>query len=536
MRSHNNRIGSRVSIYVIIALALTTFLSCYPLLDCGFVNYDDPFYVTSNSHVLSGLSPDSIRWAFGTFFNYNWHPVTWLSHMLDVQLAGPNPVWHHLVNLLLHIANSVLLFLILKRMTGAILESACVAALFALHPLHVESIAWVSERKDVLSTFFGFLAMAAYGQYAQSRTIGAYALCLLFFAVGLMAKPMLVTLPFVLLLLDYWPLGRMDREGSNGNDRKKILLHLVMEKIPLLLPALFSAVITWLAQQKGGAMSTDAPALINAGNAVISYAVYIRKMFLPIGLTVFYPFDATTVSAGPVITALAVIIGISAFVAASAKLRPWLVTGWLWYLVTLVPVIGFMRIGQHALADRYTYIPLIGLFIMAVWGASEVAQRLRVPQTVQIAVTATILATCSMLTYHQAGFWKDSVTLFSHALSVTDNNWLAHKNLAAALANRGDLEGALQHETEALRIRPDAGEFVSQGWLYLQLGRYPQAVAACENALAIAPDNDKARYLRGLAFVALKDYQAARREYDMLEKIHSPFAAQLRERVNSEGQ
>ncbi len=524
MRHLDHRTGdSAASIYVIIALTLTTFLSCYPLLDCGFVNYDDPFYVTANNHVLSGLSPDSIRWAFGTFFNYNWHPATWLSHMLDVQLAGLNPAWHHLTSLLLHIANSGILFLILKRITGATAKSACVAALFALHPLHVESIAWVSERKDVLSTFFGFLAVAAYVLYAQSRRIRAYALCLLFFTIGLMAKPMLVTLPLVLLLLDYWPLWRIDNRAG--------LVKLVREKIPLFLPALISTVITWLAQQRGGAMPGDGFALINAGNAMISYAVYIKKMFLPIGLSVFYPFDIAAVSTGAVVTAIAVISGISVLVAVSAKQRPWLVTGWLWYIVTLLPVIGFIRVGQQALADRYTYIPLTGLFIIIVWGASEAAERLRVPRSVQIAVMAVILAGCSLLTYRQAGFWKDSITLFSHALTVTDSNWLAHKNLAAALAKRGDLEGALQHETETLRIRADAGEYVSQGWLYLQLGRYPQAMASCSNALAIAPDNDKARYLLGLAFVALKDYRAAVREYELLKRSNSSYAVQLQEKL-----
>lgn len=511
-----------IPISIVAGLSLLAFLAYLPVLGAGFINYDDPFYVTANSRVLPGLSPESIRWAFSTFYNYNWHPVTWLSHMLDVQLFGLNPAWHHLVNLLLHIANSTLLFLLLQRMTNAVWKSACVAALFALHPLHVESVAWISERKDLLSTMFGFLAISAYVEFARSRKAGAYALCALLFGIGLMAKPMLITLPFVLLLLDYWPLGRLGRD--NGGEP---LPRLLLEKLPLAGLSLISVAITFLAQKQGGAMPGGSSIPANAGNAVISYAAYIMKMFRPAGLAVFYPFDPAAISAGRVALSLALILLISVLTIRAARQRPWLGVGWLWYLGTLVPVIGFIRIGQQAMADRYTYVPLIGLFIMVVWGGAELAERTPMPRTASAAVMATVLALCALLTYQQAGVWRDSATLFSHALEVTDNNWLAHRNLGNALANRGEFELALGHVSESLRIRPEAPEYVSQGWLYLKLRQPALALEAGRKALAMAPESDKAHFILGLAAISLNDYRAAQSELESLRGLNSPYAAQL---------
>jgi tetratricopeptide (TPR) repeat protein len=398
----------------------------------------------------------------------------------------------------------------------------------------VESVAWVSERKDLLSTMFGLLAISAYVEYARSRKAGTYALCLMLFGVGLMAKPMLITLPFVLLPLDYWPLQRM-RRAETDIPQGAQTPHLLLEKLPLAGLSLMSVVITYLAQKQGGAMPADSSVLANAGNAVISYAAYILKMFWPARLAVFYPFDPAAITAGRVALSLGFITAITAGAIRAARSRPWLAVGWLWYLGTLVPVIGFIRIGQQALSDRYTYIPLIGLFIMAIWGMAELAELLRMPRSAQAAIMIAILAACSLLTFRQAGTWHDSTTLFSRALDVTDNNWLAHKNLASALANRGEFDQALRHVSESLRIKPDAPEYVSQGWLSLKLGQPALALESSQKALAMEPGNAKAHFMLGLASITLKDYRSALAELETLKGLNSPYAAQLLDSLNAAG-
>ncbi len=344
----------------------------WQVLDCGFVNYDDITYVGS-PHVQSGLTVDNIKWAFKAIHCGNWHPLTSISHMLDCQIYGLNPRWHHLTNLLLHIANTVLLFLVLVRMTGLPWRSAFVAGLFAVHPLHVESVAWVAERKDVLSTFFWMLTMYAYVRYVEHPRLTSYAPVLVFLALGLMAKPMLVTLPFVLLLLDYWPLGRF----ASGKKQAWPGWRLILEKAPLYMLAAASSVVTYLVQQKGGAMISFAQASFSAraANAVLSYGKYLWKTIWPTGLAVFYPYPADPAAAWKVGGTALVLVCISALVIFAARRRPYLATGWLWYLGTLVPVIGLVQVGEQAMADRYTYIPLIGLFIMVAWDVPELSWR-----------------------------------------------------------------------------------------------------------------------------------------------------------------
>ncbi len=525
--------------YGIGAFSVLIILVYYPVLSSSFINYDDPSYVTGNGHVTGGLSLASIAWAFSTFYSYNWHPLTWISHMLDVQLFGLNPAGHHLTSLLLHVGNSAVLFILLKSLTGSVGRSACVAALFALHPLHVESVAWVSERKDVLSTLFGFLAMLAYGKYVRTRKPRVYALCMLLFAASLMAKPMLVTLPFVLLLLDFWPLGRLRRAGSGadgetGTRQALSLSSLVLEKVPFIGLSLASSVITYLAQRKGGALAGDSSLIANSGNAAVNYVTYALKMFWPIKLAVFYPHNPV-VPVWQIVLAVMSVVFMSVVVIGAARRLPYLAVGWLWYLGTLVPVVGFVRIGQHALADRYTYVPLIGLFILAVWGGADLGERLRISRAAITGALIAILAICSVLTTLQARTWHDSITLFRHALDVTEDNWLAHKNLAAALANRGNLEDAVQHASESLRIKPDPLEYVSQGWLYLELGRYEQALEACKNSLSLAPGNDKAHFIMGVAYVYLKDHRSALAEYGILRDGGSPYAQQLLNYLNNAG-
>ena len=429
--------------YIITALSLLIFLAYWPVLSCDFINYDDPFYVTSNSHVKAGLSLDSIRWAFTTFFFYNWHPLTWISHMLDVQLFGLNPLGHHLTSLLLHIANSLLLFILFRKMTGSTWKSASVAFLFALHPLHVQSVAWVTERKDVLSTFFWLLVMLAYTAYANKPKLATYLLCILLFICGLMAKPMLVTLPFVLLLMDFWPLGRLRRNISISADTANVVRqcsfsHLLLEKLPFAVLAVASSVVTFLAQKQGGAVHEDRLLSVDVGNALVSYLQYALKMLWPSRLAVYYPYNPAAISAWQVAVALISLLVATALAIRFRRRFPYIAVGWLWYLGTFVPVIGFLRIGEQAMADRYTYIPLIGLFIIAVWGIADLTQQLRIPKAIIVTVIGTILVACSLLTNLQTRLWRDSVTLFSHAVAVTENNWIAHKNLAAALAKQGN--------------------------------------------------------------------------------------------------
>ncbi len=529
-----------IALYIITALSLLILLVYWPVLSCDFINYDDPFYVTANSHVTAGLSIDSIRWAFTTFFFYNWHPITWISHMLDVQLFGLNPLGHHLTSLLLHIANSLLLFILFRKMTRSTWKSASVALLFALHPLHVQSVAWVAERKDVLSTFFWLLVMLAYTAYASKPKLAAYLLCILLFICGLMAKPMLVTLPFVLLLMDFWPLGRLSWNVSISADTAKVVRqcsfsHLLLEKLPFAGLAIASSIVTFLAQKQGGAVHEDRLLSVDVGNALVSYLQYALKMLWPSRLAVYYPYNPSAISAWQVAVALISLLVATALAIRFGRRFPYIAVGWLWYLGTFVPVIGFLRIGEQAMADRYTYIPLIGLFIIAVWGIADLTQRLRIPKAIIMAVMGIVLIACSVITNLQTRLWHDSVTLFSHAVAVTENNWIAHKNLAAALAKQGNYAEALNHATESLRIKPEPLEFVSQGWLYLQLGNYEKAVESCNSALAMSPDNAKAHFIRGVALISLRDYRSALAEYEILGAGNSPYAIQLRENLLSVG-
>ena len=521
-----------------VALSLLVFLAFSPVLGNGFTNYDDPSYVTANNQVKEGLSAEGVRWAFSTFHFYNWHPLTWMSHMVDVKLYGLNPAGHHLTSLLIHIANSVLLFLLLHTTTGAPGRSACVAALFALHPLHVEPVAWVSGRKDVLCTLFMLLALFAYREYARTGKVATYVLCALLYAAGLMSKGMLVSFPLVLLLLDFWPLGRVRRDPQDAGGtgivfRGETMRRLVLEKIPLAALAAGSSIVTYLAQRESGAMPADGSLLANAANAIWNFAAYILKMLWPAGLAVYYPL--APVPPWKVVLALTVIGAVSAVAVRAAARFPWLAVGWFWYVVTLFPVAGFVRLGHHAMADRYTYIPLIGLFLVAAWGGAELFERLRIPKAARAGSAVAVLAACLVLTYQQAGRWHDSVTLFRYALEVTENNDLAHKNLGAALAGQGKYVEALQHVTESLRIRPEPKEYVSQAWLFLQLGEYGNALQACRNSIALSPAEEKAHFLSGVSLVHLGDHRSAVSEYHVLRRLGSPYADRLREYLNNSG-
>lgn len=474
-----------------LLIALVTIAVFWQVQGHEFINLDDEQYITQNPHMRSGFTSASLAWAFTTTHASNWHPLTWLSHLLDVRLFGMDPSGHHLVSLLLHAASTILLFFVLNRMTQALWQSAAVAFLFALHPLHVESVAWAAERKDVLSTFFLMLTLWAYVRYAQRPRPSAMIPVATFFSLGLLSKPMLVTLPFVLLLLDYWPLNRLavperkavpvrspvvqsggkkKKRDKTGTDEKKAVASvtappapstairaLVTEKIPLFALAALSSVVTYLAQQKGGALSTleQIPLVKRLANALVSYASYIAKTLFPQGLAVFYPYPSDIAWWKAAVSA-ALIAAVTFLAVRYRKRCPYLLVGWLWYLGTLVPAIGIVQVGTQAIADRYTYVPLIGLFIAAAWGTGDLAGRLPQGRRILAAATAATFAGLAVVTWNQVGCWRNSTTLFEHALRVTENNSVAHLNLGVALTRAGKSAEAAAHYREALRINPDS--------------------------------------------------------------------------------
>jgi tetratricopeptide (TPR) repeat protein len=420
--------------------------------------------------------------------------------MLDVTLFGTEPGMHHLVNVALHCVNSVLLFVVLRRMTGALWRPFAVAALFALHPLHVESVAWISERKDVLSTLFGMLAMLAYSSYVARRGAWRYAMVALMLALGLMAKPMLVTLPFVLLLLDVWPLSRV----KAGQGAKEVV-RLVLEKVPLFALAAASSVLTFIAQRAGGAVERIEvlPLAERLANAATAYAAYLAKMLWPVNLSFFYPYPATV---HPLTLAVSLVVLAALTAAAFMTLRrfPYAAVGWFWYLGTLVPVIGIVQVGAQSMADRYTYIPLVGIFMALAWGVHELAGNMRYTRQVRWAGLALVLLVLTGLTRVQAGYWKDSATLFSRALAVTRDNFVAHTNLAAALFEQGDNQAAMDHAGEALRIKPTYVPAMSNlGLGLMRQQRFAEAAGIFRQALAYDPGNVNARLNLGASLLSL---------------------------------
>lgn len=505
-------VRNRQALTICLILAVLTLAAYSQVFTCGFTNYDDDDYVTANRHVQS-LTWQNIAWTFNIGYASNWHPLTWMSHMLDYRLFGPKPMGHHAVNLLLHLANTLLLFLILTRMTGSLWRSSFVAALFAIHPLHVESVAWIAERKDVLSTLFFMLTILAYLKYADRPKATKYTLVMLLFALGLMAKPMLVTLPFALLLLDYWPLGRIKR-GWN----------LVWEKAPMILMAGASSVLTYLAQQKGGAVSgfETMPLGVRASNAVVAYAGYVWKMLWPRNLAAAYPH------AGDKLTALAitgsiVFLAVMTFMAIrTRRRRPCLAFGWFWFLGTLIPVIGLIQVGAQAMADRYTYIPLIGLFIAIVWGISDVLGG-RGTTALRIGAGVVIVALAAV-TWVQVGYWRDSVTLLEHAVAVTSDNYIAHNSLGSAYAELGRTEDAIREYEEALRICPTYTFARTNLANQLQKqGRLAEAAEVGMQAAEMNPRSAEIHYNNGAILHQNGDLDGAVREYREAIRIRPDF-------------
>ena len=454
-----------------------------------FLNFDDGTYITKNSVVQSGLSKRGFFWAFTSMEASNWHPMAWLSHMLDCQLYGLNPAGHHLTSLFLHMANTLLLFLVLRTATGSLWKSAMVAALFGIHPVHVESVAWISERKDVLSGFFWMLTIFAYIRYCRRPGHDGYVLILILFSLGLMAKPMLVTLPFVLLLLDFWPLGRLRFPGQQGDkSRANSLGHIVWEKIPLFVLSAASSVVTFAAQSEGRAVTTFEilPLKARVLNALVSYVRYMEKAFWPHDLAIFYPHPGNTLAIWQGMAAGLFLAVISVLVVLQRSKRPFLIVGWLWFLVTLVPVIGILQVGGQSMADRYTYIPFIGIFIMCVWGVSGLIKRVPYGRILFACSGSGILICLSIVTCFQVGHWQDSKAIFRHAISVTNRNHVAHCSLGTAFLDEGRLDEAVIEYKKALDIWPSYPDAlnnlgvacVRKGLVKEALTHYDQAIKA----------------------------------------------------------
>ena len=524
---------------ICISLAVLTWVVFGQLLQYDFINYDDPRYVYENTNITKGLTIGGIAWAFTHIHSMNWHPLTTISHMLDCQLYGLKPGAHHFTNVLLHSIVAILLLLVLQRMTGgpsgtgSIWRSAFVAAVFAIHPMRVESVAWIAERKDVLSGVFFMLTLLTYFRYVRVRSIGHYLTVLFMFALGLMCKPMLVTLPFVLLVLDYWPLGRIRGQKSDVSGHENLVM-LVVEKIPLVGLSAVSSIVTFLAQRGAIGWTEQLPVLARINNAIVTYAAYVWQMLWPVKLAVFYPHPESRLPLWEIILCLLLLIGITAAAVVLRKSRPYFITGWLWYLGMLVPVIGLVQVGWQGRADRYTYLPQIGLYIAITWGIADVTAALRWQREILTAGTAIVVGLLSWRASVQASYWRDSETLFTHALAVTSNNDVAennlgivflqkgnldeaisllqaavdlrpenspaHENLAKALLQKGQVTDALVHYRRLLELQPDNIEVHNiVGTVLIQQGQAREAVEEWQKVLAIQPDNGNA--MSNLAWV-----------------------------------
>ena len=518
----------RSDLVILLGLAVITFGIYAQVIGHQFITLDDPTYIRENPNVNRGVTLAGLAWAFTTFHVANWHPLTWISHMIDCQLFGTNAGRHLLVNTLIHAANTLLVFYFLFRTTHARWPSALVAALFALHPLHVESVAWASERKDTLSTFLGLLSLIAYVRYSEARSISRYAWVAITLALGLLAKPMLVTWPLVMLLLDYWPLRRLQKLDTRS--QLSALRNLVVEKLPLFALVAVSVVITFLAQSHGGAVRTfaAAPVGFRLSNGVVSYAKYLLLTFWPNNLAVYYPLAPTGIPTWEVIGAALLLIGITALCLFQRRNRPYLIVGWFWFLGTLVPVIGFVQVGGQTMADRYFYIPSIGLFVALVFGLADLSKNWRVGPSLSVGIAAGVLLILATLTNAQVQRWRDSFTLFEHTLAVTPPNLHIEHNLGLALGASGRYDEAAAHFEKALRIDPNFYDgLVGMGVTREFQGRLPEAVDYFQAAIRSQPGAPTAHVQLGHVLWKQNSDQAALEEIRRASKL-APKDADIR--------
>ncbi len=515
---------SRRTAMICLLLALVTVSIYFPIRNHEFIDFDDLQYIAENPIVQGGITRAGIIWAFTTDLTGNWHPLTWLSHMLDCQMFGLDAGAHHMVNVGIHVINAILLLLVLRQMTGALWQSAFVAAVFALHPLHVESVAWASERKDVLSALFWILTMWAYVHYSKRPGLKRYVPVVIFLALGLMAKPMLITIPFVLLLMDFWPLGRMgsapmstsvkqtDRRPPRSVTHPADFTRLIVEKIPLFILSAASALVTLTVQSKGGAVTSVQKLSLGLRieNSLVSYVEYIAKTFWPTNLAVFYPHPLDALQTLVVLGAGLLLIIISAAVLITKLRYPFLITGWVWYLVTLLPVIGIIQIGGQAMADRYMYLPMIGLLIMVAWLVPSLLSHWKEKRSFMAAAAILAISSCALATSNQLSYWENDLTLFKHANAVTTNNYIADAHLGAALGKAGDLNGAFNYLAESLRLKPeDAGTQNNMGICLAQQGRLSEAMRHFEEAVRIDSNHWNAHYNLGLILAGKGNFQEA---------------------------
>jgi hypothetical protein len=515
-----------------LLLALATIALYNPVARAPFLNFDDVVYVTENPQVRAGLTWNTVVWAFQTSEAANWHPITWLSHALDCQIFGLNPEGPHSVNVLLHAANAVLLFLILEAATGLVWRSLMVAALFALHPMNVESVAWIAERKNVLSMLFFLLALAAYGWYVRRPGVGRYLIVTVAYVLGLMTKPQVITFPFALLLLDYWPLGRMGQspertrevggEPAGSSARGASLRSLIWEKVPWFALSGVSAVITMKVQT--GATQVKLPLWIHLGNAAIAYVEYVGKAFWPVNLAPVYPHPEQSIRVGAALLCGFAISAVSIFaviffvISGQRRYRP-LFVGWFWFLGTLIPMIGLVQVGVQAMADRYAYIPMLGIFVIVCWGAADLARIWDIPRLVLAICSAAILLALGIALHRQVSFWSDNLTLWTHTLEITDGNYVAEDGAANALIARGRIEEALPHLQRARWLRPNDPAATLNIASYEQMhGNYQAALddyALVAQYTKIPYWVAMARSNSGYAHIALKQYDNARQDFEV---------------------
>ncbi len=522
-------LGQRPYLPVLLLLIITLALY-YPVKDHPFVNYDDNVYVTDNLQVQSGLSWDTVTYAFTTYDAGNWHPLTWLSHALDFQLFDLNPDGHHESSLVLHVLNAVLLFWVLLRATGFAGRSFMVAALFAVHPINVESVVWISERKTLLSMFFCLLALGAYRWYVSKPGVGRYSTVAILFALGLMAKPQIITFPFLLLLWDYWPLRRMsllrdkrlDAAQPAGPFPAKSLVALVKEKLPLFAIAAASALMTMKAQRAAGAVGSLGayPLGVRLSNAIVSYIRYIAKAFWPLHLAPMYPHPGDSLRAWQVYGAMLILLAITLLVADSG--RRYLLMGWLWFVGALVPMIGIVQVGRQALADRYAYLPFLGLFIMICWGVAEWWKEERFPAVALPVLSVCVLLALTVAARRQIGYWADNVTLWTHTIAITGPNYIAQDDLGAALLDRGRMEEAIPHFRQAAAIHPvDPVSALNIGFYDQQHGNPRQAIEQYKRAAVLTTSprvKAKALTNMGMAYRDLGDAEQARQCFEQAKK------------------
>jgi protein O-mannosyl-transferase len=510
--------NSKKKLIIYIVLTTVTLAVFWQVNQFDFINFDDPVYITENSYVKSGLTLEGVRWAFSSKYFGLWNPLVWLSFMLDYQFHGLNPGSYHLTNIILHILSTLLLFWLFCRMTGAIWKSAFVAAVFALHPLHVESVAWIAERKDVLSAFFWMLTLCLYVYYTEKPLLKRYLLVLSSFVFALLSKPMVVTLPVIMILLDYWPLKRFESRTDNW------LLWQLKEKLPFFVLSALLIIITFYTPDEQEINIKSFPPSARLANAPVAFVTYLGKTFWPHDLAVFYPFPSQ-IPIWQVMGNTFLIIVISAIVIVLVKRLPYLFTGWLWFAITIAPVTGIKQIGDFAMTDRYHYLPSIGIAIMLAWGVPLLFPGKKTRKNILFPMAIALLSFLTFFTWKQCGYWKNSSILFSHALQATKNNYLAHNNLGLALFAEGKTEEAVTHYNEVIRIRPsDVLPYHNKAIVYAKLGQYQLAIENYNDAIRIKPDNADSYNSRGTIYAKLSQYQPAIKDFTKAISLKPDFA------------